>query len=207
MQGHDEKEQDQAKFSRRKFLTKTGAGLLIATLPAKSVWGACSVSGALSGNLSQNTNRQTCDMPYVVGGRSPGGWRNFEKGNQEAKVKAFFSNASKRTASMYAREVARVKASILPLPADLVFGGATVQQGLESNGTGNNNIFFHLSAVYLNAYFGFYGSMSAEQAAEYVKEIYTRWHVRNVIMNLGDRVDSYFNYVDESSSSFIIKIY
>lgn len=204
MQGYDQKEQDTSKLNRRKFLTKTGAGLLIASIPAKSVWGACSVSGAMSGNMSQNTNRQTCDMPYLVGGRSPGGWKNFEKGKQEAKVKAFFTNASKHTAKMYAREVALVKASILPLPADLVFGGVSVQRGLESNGSGNNNIFYHLSAVYLNAYFGFYGSMSAEQAAEYVKEIYTRWHVRNVIMNLGDNLDSYFNYVEESSSSFIL---
>lgn len=38
MQGHDQKEQDTAKLNRRKFLTRTGAGLIIAAIPARSVW-------------------------------------------------------------------------------------------------------------------------------------------------------------------------
>ena len=65
-------------ISRRRFLQKTAVGTVIASLPAKSVWGACSVSGALSGNLSQNTDRHDCTIPRLVGGRSPGGWLNYK---------------------------------------------------------------------------------------------------------------------------------
>lgn len=206
MQGYDQKEQDTAKLNRRKFLTKTGAGLIIASLPAKSVWGACSVSGALSGNLSQNNDRHNCERPKIVGGRSPGGWKNFESGARPNKVKAFFSHATDGTFNCYDKEVAFVKNSILPLPSDLVSGSVTVQDGLNSNGTGNSNILFHLSAVYLNAYFGFYVGVAQADAAELVKQIYTAWHVRNIILDLRDNVDNFFNYVEESKSFYIASI-
>ena len=39
---------------RRSFLKKSASGAVLVSLPAQSVWGACSVSGAMSGNLSQN---------------------------------------------------------------------------------------------------------------------------------------------------------
>ena len=48
MQGHDQKEQDTAKLNRRKFLTRAGAGLVIASLPAKSVWAG---SNGLAGSI------------------------------------------------------------------------------------------------------------------------------------------------------------
>lgn len=47
MQGYDPKAQNAAKMNRRKFLTRTGAGLVIASIPARSVW-------ASSGGITQS---------------------------------------------------------------------------------------------------------------------------------------------------------
>ncbi|GGW53308.1 hypothetical protein [Alishewanella tabrizica] len=203
MQGNNLKDQDASKLNRRKFLTKTGASFFIASMPAKSVWGACSVSGALSGNLSQNNDRHDCEMPRIVGGRSPGGWKNYESGNNRpGKVKAFFANSTDLTFTCYDKEVKLVKSFILPLPADLVSGVRTIEDGLKFNGTGDNNILCHLSAVYLNAYFGFYTDVSKSQAAELVKKIFTAWYVRNITLNMNDNVDNYFKYYDEIASNY-----
>lgn len=73
--GIEQKQSSVAK--RRQFIKKAGAGVAVTSLPMKSVWGACSVSGVMSGNLSQNGGGtgDTCgtiEMP--AGGRSPGSW-------------------------------------------------------------------------------------------------------------------------------------
>lgn len=185
MHGHDQKEQDTAKLNRRKFLTKTGAGLIIASMPAKSVWGACSVSGALSGNLSQNTARHDCEMPPLSGGRSPGGWKNLSKKN----IDSYFTQLkkikkSKRyddTVKKYLSFIDMVKSQTLPLPSELTTVNYTINGGLASNGQGDNNVFYHLSAVYLNAYFGFYTGYSGKQAAEeLVTTIFLNWYTQLV---------------------------
>ena len=65
---------------RRKFLKKASAGALITSLPAHSVWGnTCSVSGAMSGNLSGTGGGggPVCDQPELFEGRSPGSWKQF----------------------------------------------------------------------------------------------------------------------------------
>jgi len=63
MQGHDQKEQDNTKLNRRKFLTRAGAGLVIASLPAKSVWASehCGVANSIcaSGHGSDFANGAT----------------------------------------------------------------------------------------------------------------------------------------------------
>ena len=73
-------EQKQSSVTkRRQFIKKAGAGVAVSSLPMKSVWGACSVSGTMSGNLSQTGggNAGQCDaMPILQGGRSPGSWFN-----------------------------------------------------------------------------------------------------------------------------------
>ena len=48
MQGNNLKDQDASKLNRRKFLTRTGAGFVIASLPAKSVWAS---SNGLAGSI------------------------------------------------------------------------------------------------------------------------------------------------------------
>lgn len=80
MQGHDQKEQDTAKLNRRKFLTRAGAGLVIASLPAKSVWA--------SQNLCQlNSIVASCHGSDFAGGKrislkSSGFFGNAGKGSQ-----------------------------------------------------------------------------------------------------------------------------
>jgi|TARA_Y100001968_G_scaffold125214_1_gene114218 hypothetical protein len=75
--GSEQKQSSVTK--RRQFIKKAGAGVAVSSLPMKSVWGACSVSGTMSGNLSQTGggNAGQCDaMPLLQGGRSPGSWFN-----------------------------------------------------------------------------------------------------------------------------------
>ncbi|MCP4862355.1 MAG: hypothetical protein CBB67_005295 [Alteromonadaceae bacterium TMED7] len=71
-------EQNQSSVTkRRQFIKKAGAGVAVSSLPMKSVWGACSVSGVMSGNLSQTGGGtgDTCGTVQMPnGGRSPGSW-------------------------------------------------------------------------------------------------------------------------------------
>jgi len=76
------------KNSRRSFLTKAViTGPIITSVASRPVWGAgiCSLSGSLSGNLSNHGEQSSCDGPI---GRSPGFWSKWEKitsckGNQQ----------------------------------------------------------------------------------------------------------------------------
>lgn len=174
--------------SKRRFLKKTAVGAVIATLPAKSVWGACSVSGALSGNLSQNTDRHDCTIPSLYGGRSPGGWLNFRDnihsiftklGDIKSQV-GHKSQTYKTAKTCYINAVEAVMAHTLPLPAELTTVNHTVASALASNGSGSNNVFFHLAAVYLNAYFGLYGSAHYGQVAanQLVNTIFLNWYMQ-----------------------------
>jgi len=70
-------EQNQTTVAkRRQFIKKAGAGVAVSSLPMKSVWGACTVSGVMSGNLSQNGGGtgDVCGSLSLTGGRSPGFW-------------------------------------------------------------------------------------------------------------------------------------
>ena len=67
------------KNSRRSFLTKTiVAGPIVTVVASRHVWGTgiCSLSGSLSGNLSNHGEQSSCDGPV---GRSPGFWAKWEK--------------------------------------------------------------------------------------------------------------------------------
>ena len=72
--------------SRRQFITKAAAGGVVAALASKTAWAGgssatgCSVSGNLSGNLSQARDCSTAN----VEGRSPRTWRKVLAG-QEAQ--------------------------------------------------------------------------------------------------------------------------
>lgn len=187
-----------AASGRRRFLQKTATGAVIASLPAKSVWGACSVSGALSGNLSQNTDRHDCTIPRLSNGRSPGGWKNYEN-----KIHSIFTklheqkNANKKTPQTYQKyhncyvvavEAAKQLPMTLPVElADVVGFEAishTVSSGLSSNGRGDrdDNIYYHLAAVYLNAFFGLYpGYQGQQDAEELIKTVYLYYIQQNGI--------------------------
>ena len=72
-----------ATNKRRQFIKKASAGVVITSLPMKSVWGTqCTASGAMSGNLSGGGQAAApCAVPTLEGGRSPGFWY---EGNQMA---------------------------------------------------------------------------------------------------------------------------
>jgi len=73
------KDNSKIKNSRRSFLTKAViTGPIISTVASRPVWGAgiCSLSGSLSGNLSNHGEQSDCDGPV---GRSPGYWAQWEK--------------------------------------------------------------------------------------------------------------------------------
>lgn len=168
---------------RRSFLKKSATGVVIASLPAKSVWGACSVSGALSGNLSTNTDRHDCTI-NLDGGRSPGNWMNYRQNIHDtfdvvAQAKRDYGNKSqtyKDIKNLYRNAVKSVCSNVMVLPSELNPLSMTVEQGLGSNGY-HGNLYFHLAAVYLNAYFGFYtayasGRGAAEQA---ITDVFLFW--------------------------------
>lgn len=203
---------DHKDVNRRRFLQKTAVGAVIATLPAKSVWGACSVSGALSGNLSQNTDRHDCTIPRLFGGRSPGGWLNYKDNchsifSKLGKIKSRHGKKSdtyKQAKACYIAAIEAVMAHSLPLPAELTTVNHTIASALASNGSGDNNIFFHLAAVYLNAYFGLYGQthygISAAKAL--VNTIFLNWYMQLSadISSVPGFSDSELGYTDGSTS-------
>lgn len=184
---------------RRSFIKKTATGAVIASLPAKSVWGACSVSGAMSGNLSQNADRHDCHLPNFSNGRSPGGWgkvMGYNGGGRGATIKSMFiplndimsdktsySKSQRNSArNCYLAEVESRANDTLILPAEILSSHnqsiMTVGQALQSQGATLNNIFYHLAAVYLNAYYGFYsGYQGRNDALEAIEQVYLYWHM------------------------------
>ena len=111
------------------------------------------------------------------------------------------SNEYKKAAEQYLSFVDVVKTYSLPVPRELTPVDYTINQGLYSQGTGNNNIFFHLSAVYLNAYFGFYRGYSGRQAAEQlVTTVFLYWYTQ-LVANRGsvNFSDSVLGYNDGST--------
>ncbi|MDO6558301.1 hypothetical protein [Paraglaciecola chathamensis] len=73
----------EAVSNRRKFLVKGSAAALIVSLPAKSTWATtangCTVSGNLSGNLSQ-----TCETTSISG-LSPASWKSTAQNSRGFK--------------------------------------------------------------------------------------------------------------------------
>lgn len=190
---------------RRSFIKKTATGAVIASLPAKSVWGACSVSGAMSGNLSQNTDRHDCHMPNFSNGRSPGGWGKVMgyNGNKRGNtIKSMFiplndimsdkslSKDQKRDARRcYLAEVESRATDVLSLPTELMPNPMNVGQALQSQGSTMNNIQYHLAAVYLNAYYGFYAGYQGRSAAlNAIEQVYLYWYMadKNGTVSISD---------------------
>lgn len=185
---------------RRSFIKKTATGAVIASLPAKSVWGACSVSGAMSGNLSQNTDRHDCHLPNFANGRSPGGWGQVMglhsngngNGNSQTISSMFIplkdimednsiSDADKdKHQECYENEVRDRLNDVLTLPPELLPNPMTVGEALGSQGATLNNIQYHLAAVYLNAYYGFYaGYQGRADALNAIEQVYLYWYMAN----------------------------
>jgi hypothetical protein len=175
-----------ASSKRRSFLKKTASGAVIVSLPAKSVWGAggCSPSGMMSGNMSHSDH--PCAMPIFSNGRSPGNWQNYEENLHDTFLSlnalkhsvGFKSGAYADGAECYIAAIEDAMSDIMIVPAELNGMNMTVAQGLQSNGSSvSNNIYFHLAAVYLNAYFEFYDGYSGrDDALAAVEQVFLYWY-------------------------------
>ena len=164
--------------SRRKFIQKAAAGTILTTLPASSVWGVCTVSGALSGGSQVVDN---CKIPPLTGGRSPGYWK---PGGQ---YHGGFSNyGPDKEDCLHTAITTFESATTITLDDGVTLNLA---DGLAASGT----LSFHLSAAYLNAFFDFYtlpvtiGSDVINTAEELVQHLYAttfRYDVDTVVSAL-----------------------
>ena len=219
-------ESNKSKQSRRSFIKKAAAGAAITSLPVKSVWAttSCSMSGQLSGNLSQTSGNvePVCEVPILSGGRSPGFWYNGNQlsvSNPGKAVNDVFpqmgSNASETIQKCWVRMVLSVRDNnqlgINSTLANMigVSTSITLTQAFMYSGT-HKDVLRHGAAVYLNTYFELYNGvatsfseaqsrMAAEEVANMVmNKLYLEgsWATDN---NLG------YNdgYSKASSSSFL----
>ncbi len=142
---------------RRSFLKKSASGAVLVSLPAQSVWGACSVSGAMSGNLSQNTGRHDCPVPSLPPGKIRAWWQNvYENINNNNPIDGFTSISGDTQRECYRVEIQYVMdnnnmalaTELFPSPQITLFRSLADGTPLERK----------LAAVFLNSYFGFYGA-------------------------------------------------
>ncbi len=158
--------------NRRSFLKKSATGAVVFSLPAKSVWGACSVSGAMSGNLSTNTDRHDCTMPVMENGCKPYKWKNLNKHCdsifshlKSKKGHSSYENLKKK----YIAACDAEKAGNLYLPQELIATSPTCGDALMSSDT----LMKRLGCVYLNACFGLYpGYAGPVQATQLTNDVF-----------------------------------
>lgn len=127
--------------SRRKFLLKGTAGLVIASLPARSVWasgGGVAQSIIASGHSSDFAG----GTPITL--RSPGYWKTHQTTEHATKFKDVFGGN------------AFTKLGVATMADDVTFGQILLTKGSTYKGISNVN--FHMVAMYLNAkYSGQFG--------------------------------------------------
>lgn len=152
MQDNNLKDQNAAKLNRRKFLTRAGVGLVVASLPAKSVWASSNglaQSIVASGQGSEFTNSQPIKL------KSSGFWGNSGGGsakNNVPELSLLFRNVFKGNAlALREWQLKRNKIDI----NKITLGDAAQVNGV-CQGAGKENRF--ITAVYLNAlYHGKFG--------------------------------------------------
>jgi hypothetical protein len=202
---------------RRTFLKRATAGAVLTSLPTHSVWGAvCSVSGAMSGNLSGIQRHKDCEKPsFPNPGRSPGTWKNLVEFQSEKLHGVFLEapgpggpqadrelNDAKRQCLMqHIRDVSMLNSSKLIRNSrlDLVNSSfvINVYDALDSNGGGDGSLEFNLAGVWLNCYFGLYNPNKAGNkswASKQVEQL-VAWMVTQANAGLDSSLlDSDYNF-------------
>lgn len=135
MQENNLKDQDAAKLNRRKFLTRAGVGLVVASLPAKSVWAS---SSGLAGSIIASGHGSDFTSGNPIKLQSPGYFKN-----------SMTSQNGLTFASIFGGPLIDVKSNT----SRVTLGEVLDQPGKKHLG-GTNNINFNLVGMYLNAYFG-----------------------------------------------------
>lgn len=184
-------EQNQSSVTkRRQFIKKAGAGVAVSSLPMKSVWGACSVSGVMSGNLSQNGGGtgDTCGTVQMpAGGRSPGSWFNggtwTPGGNSKSAASVFpqlkvgihiteeclLDARIEKMRTIINQFVADTELTLTVAAAKYIYDSdnaydtsPTLLAALNGTGIPNSrkNIMRHSAIVYMNVYFGLYNGVT-----------------------------------------------
>lgn len=156
---------------RRAFVKSSVAGVVITSLPAKSVWGACNASGISGG--SQTTT--SCEMPDLSGGRSPDCWgkfvdRDVTKSSHRNMLKEMFTAYSGASNNVVKLKCKDLKSYIENIPEVKLENKVSLNvcEALKGNGDIAN-----LASCYLNAVFGFYSlPLQFSDASELVEHIY-----------------------------------
>ena len=211
------------KGSRRRFIKTAATASAFSILPAQSVWGACTVSGAVSGNQSR-VNAQ-CTFPDISGGRSPGTWTKFVSGmppgEANNKTKAIFEQVEDSGKNydhlVCYRDFVRglmsntlisgstlAYAATFPNTPPMPSGDISVEWGLTSNSM-YNNVFFHAASAYMNAYLGMYNNYASGQASaeEVASEVFTYWLFSNMHGGSTD-VGNLMNYYGEATTDYLL---
>jgi hypothetical protein len=199
------KDQAENKNSRRKFLVKTSAVSLISALPATSVWGACTVSGALSGGSKVNDD---CTTIWLTNGRSPGFWHDADTKTQGGAIASVFPYLNDYSGTRYDCEKAHLMTVIgnaKNVNIDLGKDGngsqfsVNIKDALQSPG----GITWNLAAVYLNAEFGLYSLLPVTlssgdkitNGAELIKHLFALDAI-----NPSGEDDTYFGFTNGDTS-------
>lgn len=137
--------------SRRDFLHKSSATVLITSLAAQPVWGRCTVSGAMSGGSATQGDDDPCMVPEVWGQPSDS-WAADLTQDAAGLTEAFRLVADKEALRCFIAQVRAEGFFTVPetptSPAETV----SVNEALASPG----GTHFYLAGIWLNAYFGFF---------------------------------------------------
>ncbi len=123
--------------SRRKFLTKATAGLVVASLPARSVWAS---GGGIAQSIVASGNGSDFAGGIKIAVLSPGYWMNHEKQFHAINFHTVFGGCC---FDKNGRPI---------LPTSTTFGQIllpTAKKATNTKGVGNCN--FHMVGMYLNA--------------------------------------------------------
>ncbi len=134
MQGHDPKDQNAAKMNRRKFLTRTGAGLVIASIPARSVWAS---SGGLTQSIVASGHGSDFANGHDIKLESPGYFKNTATSQNKLRFIDVFGGPP---IGVNAKDFNATLGDVLDQPGKKKLGGPA-------------NINFNLVGIYLNAFF------------------------------------------------------
>jgi hypothetical protein len=203
------KDQNTHKDSRRKFLVKTSAVSLISALPATSVWGACTVSGALSGGSKVNDD---CTTITLSNGRSPGFWRDADTKTNGGAIADVFPYLKGPNANCERTHLMSVIGST-KVAANIYLGknenGVGITININESLKYQGGIFWNLAAVYLNAVFGLYSSYlpvtlnsgdTITDGAELIKHLYQLYITDQINGMMPADGDMYYGFTDGSTT-------
>jgi hypothetical protein len=182
-------------------LAKTSAVSLISALPATSVWGACTVSGALSGGSKVNND---CTTISLIGGRSHGFWKDTSTGKALGSAFPYLKTYTKGSDRKKCEKTHLISLIDLVKNETVFLGndenGQAVSIHINTALTSNASPAKHLAAVYLNAVFGFYSlslpvMLSSGHTISHGAELIAHLYALDII-NPGMDSNDYFGFTD-----------